>query len=253
MSYLSENMRYLRAQLSCSQQKIADDLVITRGRYAKYEDGASEPPLEILLKISRYFHVSIDLLVSVDISSIPLRELQQLPDNRILLPIKVDTHGENRIEIVPHKAQMGYLRGYSDPEYIESLQHISLPFLSRAKYRAFPGDGDSMPPHTNDSIIIGRYIENLAELKEDKTYVFITHEGITYKRLTKKNKTSLLVSADNPFFAPFEIEMVNLFEVWEYAASITTYEYKPEDNNPQSVKSMFEDIKRELLKLKYRE
>jgi hypothetical protein len=35
-------------------------------------------------------------------------------DNRILLPITVDQQGENIIEIVPHKAQAGYLSGYAD-------------------------------------------------------------------------------------------------------------------------------------------
>lgn len=172
MSLLSDNMRFLRARMGLSQQAVADELIITRGRYAKYEDGMSEPPIELLLKISRFYKVSIDLLVSVDIRRVPLDELQQLPDNRILLPIVVDTEGRNRIEIIPHKARMGYLSGYSDPEYIESLQHISLPFLSHAKYRAFPATGDSMPPHTEGSFIIGKYVSSRADLRVGKTYVF---------------------------------------------------------------------------------
>src|SRR5690554_7588827 len=53
MSLLSENIRYLRGQLGHSQQKVADTLSITRGRYSKYEDGATEPPLDILLSISK--------------------------------------------------------------------------------------------------------------------------------------------------------------------------------------------------------
>src|SRR5699024_9416849 len=185
MSYLAENIRYLRRELKVSQQKVADDLAITRGRYAKYEDGASEPPLEILLKIARYYHVSIDLLVSVDLRRIPLKEILELPDNRIILPITVDNSGDNKIEIIPHKASIGYLHGYSDPEYIESLQNISLPFLKTGKYRAFPVEGDSMPPHKEGSFIVGRYVEQLKELKVGRTYVWITrNEGITYKRLS---------------------------------------------------------------------
>src|SRR5690554_1608868 len=131
MSLLSENMRYLRGQLGYSQQRVADDLTITRGRYSKYEDGPTEPPIDILVKISRYYHISIDLLVSVDLRKYNLKEILELPDNRILLPVKVDSYGENKIEIVPHKATMGYLTGYADPEYIENLQTISLPFLGR--------------------------------------------------------------------------------------------------------------------------
>ena len=71
MSILSDNMRYLRAQRKLSQQRVADDLIITRGRYAKYEDGVSEPPLSLLQNIARYFQVSIDLLLAVDLRRVP--------------------------------------------------------------------------------------------------------------------------------------------------------------------------------------
>ena len=156
MSVLSDNMRFLRTKQKFSQQKVADTLFITRGRYAKYEDGSSEPPIEILMRISKYLSISIDLLVGVDIRKYPLEEMLNLPDNRILVPITVDTSGNNQIEIIPQKASMGYLNGYSDPDYIESLQTISLPFLRNGKYRAFPASGDSMPPYKDGTYIVGK-------------------------------------------------------------------------------------------------
>lgn len=253
MSILSENMRYLRNQLKCSQQKVANDLVITRGRYAKYEDGASEPPLELLLKISRYYHVSIDLLLSVDLRRIPLKQIIELPDNRILLPITVDGNGDNKIEIIPHKASMGYLSGYSDAEYIESLQSISLPFLGPGKYRAFPAEGDSMPPHADGSYIVGRYLEKPDSLKVGKSYVFITrNEGITFKRLNAVDADFILVAADNPFYQPFEIQHSDIFEVWEYTCNIGTRDYGPlkADLNEQHIVKMLTDIKKDLNLLK---
>jgi transcriptional regulator with XRE-family HTH domain len=253
MSYLSENLRYLRAQLNSSQQKIADDLVITRGRYAKYEDGASEPPLEILLKISRYFHVSIDLLVSVDLQRIPLRQIMELPDNRIMLPVAVDNEGRGQIEIIPHKASMGYLSGYADPEYIESLQTISLPFLGPGKYRAFPAGGDSMPPHKNDSLIVGRYVEQISHLKKDKGYVFITrNEGITYKKFSSMEDNGIRVSADNTFYEPYVIPYTDILEIWQYTASIALQEFSRDEFNleNQTIISMFKELKEEVRELK---
>lgn len=74
MSILSQNLRYLRAQKKCAQQHIANALIISRGRYAKYEDGKSEPPLDVLQRISSYFLVSIDLLIAVDIRDIPIEK-----------------------------------------------------------------------------------------------------------------------------------------------------------------------------------
>lgn len=230
MSFLADNIRYLRNQLGHSQQKVANDLFITRGRYAKYEENASEPPIEILTRLSRYYHISIDLLISVDMRRIPLKEILSLPDNRIVLPIAVDSFGENRIEIIPHKASMGYLSGYSDPEYIESLQYISLPFLGLDKYRAFPVTGDSMPPHKDNSYIVGSYVEQLDYLKANKTYVWITrNEGVTYKRLREIHENHLVLSADNPMYEDFKLDLTDIYEVWEFACSINTEAFNPSD------------------------
>ncbi|TDQ79770.1 helix-turn-helix domain-containing protein [Sphingobacterium yanglingense] len=88
MSLLADNMRFLRGRRGLSQQRVADELIITRSRYAKYEEGASEPPIELLQRISRYFHVSIDLLVGVDLQRSGVEELLKLPDYRRVLPVK---------------------------------------------------------------------------------------------------------------------------------------------------------------------
>lgn len=253
MSILSENMRYLRSQTGTSQQKTADALVITRGRYAKYEDGASEPPVELLIKISRYFHVSIDLMVSADLRKIPLKEIMELPDNRILLPVKVHHNGENIIEIIQHKASMGYLEGYSDPEYIENLQNISLPFLGSGTYRAFQVEGDSMPPYKDGAFIIGKYLEKATDLKKGKSYVFVTRsEGITYKRLVKAEEEAITVAADNSFYEPYSIALADIFEIWEYACSIATEEFAKEDFNTDQLQiiEMLKELKKEVNELK---
>ncbi|WP_164112046.1 MULTISPECIES: helix-turn-helix domain-containing protein [Sphingobacterium] len=86
MSLLADNMRFLRGRRGLSQQRVADDLIITRSRYAKYEEGASEPPIELLQRISRYFQVSIDLLVGIDLQRSRIEELLKLPDYRMVLP-----------------------------------------------------------------------------------------------------------------------------------------------------------------------
>ena len=253
MSILSENMRHLRGQQKYAQQKIADDLLITRGRYAKYEDGSSEPPIEILIRLSKYYRISIDLLVGLDLSKYSLEKMMKLPDNRTILPITVDEKGENKIEIIPEKAQMGYLQGYSDPGYIEKLQTISLPFLRNGKFRAFPASGDSMPPFKNGTFIVGKYVENVSDLKSNKTYIFITqNEGVVYKRFEKKNARNITVSSDNPLYKPYEIKLSELVEIWEYACSINTAEFETETLDMMTVKDMFLSLKKEIDLIKKR-
>jgi transcriptional regulator with XRE-family HTH domain len=250
MSIFSDNLRYLRVKSNMTQQNIADALLIPRERYAKYE-GTTDPPLDCLQKISRYYHVSIDLLLSFDIRRVPYEDLIQLEDNRILLPITVDSEGENRIELIPAKAQAGYLAGYSDPEFIEALQHISLPFLRNAKYRAFPVTGDSMPPHKEGSFVVGEYIERLDDVVDGKTYILVTKtNGIAYKRLSKKGKNSLIAKSDNTLYEPYEVKASELLELWRYACSIATQEFEQDDLGVLSVKDVLQGIRQDFSALR---
>ncbi|WP_297332645.1 LexA family transcriptional regulator [Flavobacterium sp.] len=252
MSLFSDNIRFLRIQKNISQEKLATALLIARARYVKYESGTSEAPYDILKRISKFYHVSIDLLLNVDLRKIDMDGLLKLEDNRILLPITIDAGGENTIEIIPQKAKAGYLNGYSDPEFIEGLQQISLPFLKNGKFRAFPVSGDSMPPHRDGSFIIGKYVESLGEVRDGRTYILLTkNEGIVYKRLNKNGKNNLVLSSDNSFYEPYSVRASDVLEIWEYACSIATNEFEPDSLEPQNIRDMFNSLRNEIKALKH--
>lgn len=251
MSLFSDNIRALRVKHKTSQAKVAESLMITRGRYVKYEDGTSEAPYEILKKIAQYYQISIDLLLSVDIRKIEVSDLLKLENNRLILPIQVDQTGKNRIELVTQTVKAGYLNGYADPEYIEQLQQISLPFLGMGKYRGFPVEGDSMPPHQDGDIIVGRYVERLGEVLDGKTYIFITRtEGMVYKRLNKNKKNALVVASDNYFYPPYEVKASDILEIWEYQCSIARSDNKTAAIENDTIKNMFVELKREIGEVK---
>lgn len=251
MSLFSDNIRALRIHNKLSQEKLAEQLQITRSRYVKYEDGTSEAPYDILKRIALFFHISIDLLLSIDVRKIDIQDLIKLENNRLILPIQIDHRGDNIIEVVTQKVKAGYLSGYADPEYIESLQQISLPFLGSGKYRGFPVEGDSMPPHEEGSIIIGRYIENLGEVQDGKTYILITtNQGMVYKRLNKNKKNSLVLESDNSFYPNFEVKFSEILEIWEYQCSIGRSDKKNKLSEMESLKDMLLELKRDVLEIK---
>ncbi|WP_428985369.1 helix-turn-helix domain-containing protein [Sphingobacterium oryzagri] len=68
MLYWVENIKHLRSRKGLSQKSLADALGITRARYSKYEYGLAEPPIELLLRMSAYFGVSVDDLLSSDVT-----------------------------------------------------------------------------------------------------------------------------------------------------------------------------------------
>jgi len=250
MSLFSDNIRHLRVIKNVSQETAAENLSISRDVLAKYEQGKSQAPYETLIKLSHYYHVSIDLLLTADIRKVDIDGLMKLEDNRILLPIAVDSNGENIIEIIPHKAKAGYLNSYSDAEFIEGLQHVSLPFLGNGKFRAFPVEGDSMPPHKDGSFIIGRYVEQLGDVTDGRTYILLTKDqGIVYKRLNKNGRNSLVLRSDNTFYEAYTVKISDVLEIWEYACSIATKEFEPDDS-PETIKDILQGMRLEMAALR---
>ena len=63
MKKLGERLKKERVKMGATQNQIADLLGIERSRYAKYECGASDPPTDILYKISLVYRVTADELI----------------------------------------------------------------------------------------------------------------------------------------------------------------------------------------------
>lgn len=226
MSFIQKNIRHLRKIRGLTQETLAEDLCISRSRIGSYEEGRSEPPIEILIQFSEYFKIPIDILVKNDLRKSGDQSFIEIGKQRVLFPIVVDESDQALIEIIPTKATAGYLDGYSDPEYIEHLDKIQLPFLSSKKHRAFPIQGDSMLPLKDGSIVVAEFVENLKDIKNGKTYIVLTKDdGLVYKRIHKKGKGKLILSSDNTFYQPYEINTKDILEIWVFACSINQEEF----------------------------
>ena len=56
-------LKKIRKQKKLSQLKVAMDLSISREALSYYENGKRSPDIEMLIKLSDYFNVSIDYLI----------------------------------------------------------------------------------------------------------------------------------------------------------------------------------------------
>ncbi len=59
---VGDNIEKLRNSLHLNQEEMAEKLGITRSSYAKYETKIT-PPLNVILKISKVFNISVDELI----------------------------------------------------------------------------------------------------------------------------------------------------------------------------------------------
>ena len=59
-----KGLKEIRKKRKYTQQKVALDLNISRECLSYYENGKRQPPLELLVEMSKYFNVSIDYLIT---------------------------------------------------------------------------------------------------------------------------------------------------------------------------------------------
>lgn len=252
MNYISKNIKHLRNLKKLSQEGLAEELNVTRSRIGSYEENRSSPTIEFLIAFSDYFKIPIDILLRNDLTKAKDFSFIELNNQRVLFPITVDDANENLIEVVPVKASAGYLAGYDDPEYIEQLQKIKLPFLPTGKHRAFPIKGDSMLPMKDGSFVIGRFIEDRSEITTGKTYILVTaNDGMVYKRVFNNIdlNNSLLLMSDNKKYHDYSVPIEEVLEIWEFTCSINTQEYTQEELKISSILEMFNELGVELKAL----
>jgi transcriptional regulator with XRE-family HTH domain len=227
---IAKNIRVLRIGKGLTQENLSDQLDLSSSQYSNYEQGTRAVPIEVLAKISAFYQIAIDAIVKYDISKVDIKGLMKVGENRLLFPIFITENGRyESVEIVPIKASAGYLRGYADPEFLEGLSKMDLPFLGPGTYRAFQIEGDSMLPIPSGSYIIGRFIESLSQVRNGKSYVVITHEGITYKKVMFHTDMTLSLIPYNQYYKTVTISSDDLLEIWEYQCYLSTKEYREED------------------------
>jgi transcriptional regulator with XRE-family HTH domain len=257
--FFNSNLKFLRKAKGFTQDELAFELDLKRSQIGSYEEGRAHPAYDKLAEMSKYFHISIDNIINKDLrlmKEVPLFSDEQL-NTPILQPsrilaITVDDENNENIEVVNSKAAAGYLNGYADPEYIKELQRFQLPFLPTGTYRAFEIKGDSMQPLPSGSIVIGEYVEKIADIKDGMTYVVVSNEdGIVYKRVFNKIEQDgvLVLKSDNPTYQSYNINAQDILEIWKGVAHIS-HVNKGTDLSYQNILTLMQELKLEIQELK---
>lgn len=134
--------------------------------------------------------------------------------------VAVNQNDEENVVYVPVKARAGYLDGYGDSEYIETLPSFHMPQLTNGTYRCFEVQGNSMVRTFFDGdLVFGKYVENLADIKDGRVYVIVSkNDGIVLKRVINRieERGKLILKSDNKDgnFPTYTIDAEDIMEVW---------------------------------------
>jgi phage repressor protein C with HTH and peptisase S24 domain len=245
--HFASNIKLLRKRRNRTQDVVSGELGFSRSTLNSYENGiVVNPTIDSLIAFSKYFRLSIDTLIKVDLSKLSESQLSEiergydvyLTGGKLrVLATTIDSMNRENIEVVPLKAKAGYTAGYNDPEFISGLPTFQLPFLSHEKkYRAFQIDGDSMLPIPHGSWVIGEFVQDWRDVKDGSAYIVLTKdEGVVFKILfnqTRKYKNFLMRSL-NPSYEPFEVPVNEVIEIWKFINYISSEMPEPESTQEQ--------------------
>jgi transcriptional regulator with XRE-family HTH domain len=260
---LASNIKLLRTKKGLTQEAVATTLGLTRSTFNNYENAiVVNPTAEILITISTYFNVSIDVLLKTDLGKFSDKQLEDLTKGydayttgtKIrILATTVDSRNNENNELVNVKASAGYTFGFGDQEFIKKLPMVHLPFLNKErKYRTFQITGDSMYPIPDKSYVVGEYVENMNEIKDGTACIIVTlDDGVVFKIITnhiKKGKT-LLLSSLNALYEPYELTVNKVKEVWQFTHYISSQLPEPVMSN-EILASTVLKLKREVSSLR---
>ena len=247
---LTSNLVYLRKSKDLTQAQIAEFIGITGNtRWSDYERGKSTPPIEILVKISEKFKISIDDLIKIDISKATFFEnefIEEIKSERNLISNRIGNlidKAKQSVNFSGNSDQLALLdsnmvqipitdisvaagTGVFNSDYMENVAHFSFPnhLLKRgATYLSVRIRGASMAPTLQDGGYMAiRLIERTewANIADERVFVVCDTEGKSYlKRIKNRFKKGFIVlmsdSPDKASYPNFNLQADEIQSIWE--------------------------------------
>jgi transcriptional regulator with XRE-family HTH domain len=262
---LATNLKFLRKRSGKTQDALSSEVNIGRTTIANYEAGISEPNVESLRLFANYFGVSLDDLLSKNMEDV-IRSSEKdmmlkgaFPKKAIGggysgIPkiITVDNSGNDNIIYVPVKARAGYLLGFGDAEFMETLPTFRLPGLNNATYRMFEVEGPSMAPNVlHGDRIIGEWIDELDKIRDNRVYVVVHSGGVAVKRVVNrlKERGKIYLKSDTIAhrheYPTIEIDPEDIKEVWYGRMKISS-----DFSEPAEVYHRLADLEMDVMEMK---
>lgn len=262
MSFFASNIKLLRRRRGRTQEEAAFSLNMKRSTLSGYENEVAQPGLDALVVFSKYYSISIDTLVKVDLENLSESHLVQIErgndvfvtgGNLRVLATTTDHRNEENIELVSEKAKAGYRTGFADPEFIKVLPVFHMPFLSKQKkYRTFEISGDSMQPIPEGSWVTCEFLQNWNLIQDRHAYIIHTlNDGVVFKVVENliSSKGVLRLYSLNSIYEPYEVHINEIREVWKFVNFISS-ELPPANSPLDRLTNQVASMQEELSSLK---
>lgn len=226
MSYIGKNIRKIRTVKKISQADFAEMFGIGRPSVGAYEEGRAEPKLDTIIRIAQNFGLSIDVLLTKELTVNELYKFDIFKADEVLhkkdnkIPIVDKDESQEDTPLIRKEGYLEYIVNNKNKDYINNLPSVRLPDTQHKKSRAFEVSDNAME-FNEKGLLPGDILscspidlENSKKLTIDKVYIVVTHKDIYTRRLIAKRNT-LDFKADNPAFEILSFPPEEVIEIWQ--------------------------------------
>jgi phage repressor protein C with HTH and peptisase S24 domain len=141
-----------------------------------------------------------------------------------------------QVPLVAIKAQAGYVRGFEQVDFVNTLDQYSLPpgvNPTGAIWRYFEIDGDSMEPSmSSGDVVLATMVpeEDWNDIKNFNVYIILTEDQLLIKRLYRKSEKEWVLISDNEEANPqVLIDAEKVKQLWLFRRHIRTKIPQPKE------------------------
>ncbi|SNC60658.1 Helix-turn-helix [Hymenobacter gelipurpurascens] len=229
MSNVGKNIRKLRTVKKLSQAAFAELFGLARPSVGAYEEGRSEPKMETLIQIAQHFGLSVDLLLTKELTVNELYNFdlyQQKTTSEASVPLAEADRQPHLTPYVPAARMLEYIVQHHDTSFIDGLQSLTFPHKLGPATRAFEINGaDMQPTLRHQDVVLCCQVDKAApRFHVGRLYAFVTQSRLLVRRLSEQEPGGVLkLRADNPDYPVQTLLLTDALEIWEVHGSFSTH------------------------------
>ncbi len=223
MTVIGKNIRKIRTVKKLSQAAFAEIFHLARPSVGAYEEERSEPKLETVIQIANHFGISVDSLLTKELTINDLYNFNVHLGADIGIGIAKETKRESgtvsiKSVFVPSDKQLEYIVHIHNRDFLSTLPKILVPGQHSKDVRAFEMTTDDMHHNAHGlnlgDMVFGKKMGSPFRFSKNQLCIIVAKDKIIIRRVEVK-KDHLRLKADNENYEPLEIPMEDIIEMWQ--------------------------------------
>jgi transcriptional regulator with XRE-family HTH domain len=242
MSCIGVNIRKIRTVKKLSQAVFAELFGLARPSVGAWEEGRAEPKTDTLIQIAKHFGVSVDMLLTKELTVNDLLHFDIYQHQRQGKDLAESVSKVLPADLMPNVTPfvradelLAYGMRCQDPRWLAMLPTLTMPPSFPPATRAFELSTSEMTQPTGtglrpQDVVIGERVSlptganpGAFQLQPGLLYAVVLLSGPLVRRLQAVLPGStLLLHADNPDYPPRETPLADVLELWQIRAVLTS-------------------------------